>query len=117
MAKVYSLPTSNNSDSLTDFKEKLLREHKNNLIILVDRYVEKLEEYGFQINQKFKKDSLKKINKELYELRPIPARLFLYFDGNNFFIILHGFVKKVQKTPRGEIKKAMEEIKRWKTSK
>lgn len=69
MPKVFSIRTGNNSDSLKDFKELLLKQHKKSLIIQIDSYIRNLERYGFKINQEFKRDALKKLDKELYELR------------------------------------------------
>ena len=114
MAEVYALTLSNGLDSLTQIKNELLSDHKDSLIISIDRYVGKLKEFGFAINQRFKRNALKKLRKELYELRVECVRLMLYFDGNDFFVILHGFVKKQQKTPPSEITKALKEIKKWK---
>lgn len=34
-------------------------------------------------------------------------RVFCFFDGNRLVILLNGFQKKTQKTPKGEIKKAI----------
>lgn len=34
-------------------------------------------------------------------------RIFCFFDGNKFVILLTGFQKKTQKTPPGEIKRAV----------
>jgi phage-related protein len=34
-------------------------------------------------------------------------RIFCFFDGNKFVILLTGFQKKTQKTPRGEIDRAV----------
>lgn len=117
MAQVYSLPLRNGSDTLTEFKEELLKDNKKDLIIAIDEAIKRLQEYGFSINQKWKRNALKKLDKELYELRQKQARLFLYFDGNDFFIILHGFIKKSQQTPKNEIEQAKREIKRWKEEK
>ena len=33
-------------------------------------------------------------------------RIFCFFDGNKFVVLLSGFQKKTQKTPRTEIKRA-----------
>ena len=115
MITVSALPTRYGSNSYTDFKKDLLKQHKNDLIIEADAIVEALRRYGFDINQKHKRDSLKKLSDELYELRGKHIRIFMYFDGNNFFILLHGFIKKSQETPLPQIRKAEEEIKRWKS--
>lgn len=46
----------------------------------------------------------------LFEIRVQLAgnifRIFCFFDGNRLVVLLSGFQKKTQKTPRGEIKKA-----------
>ena len=34
-------------------------------------------------------------------------RIFCFFDGNKFVILLSGFQKKTQKTPKGEIERAV----------
>lgn len=34
-------------------------------------------------------------------------RIFCFFDGNKFIVLLSGFQKKTQKTPSDEIKKAI----------
>lgn len=114
MADVYPLPIGKDSDSLVEFKKKLLSDHKESLIIILDEAIKRLREYGFEINKKWKRNSLRKLTKELYELRPHKIRLLLYFDGDNFFILLHGFLKETQKTPKSEIQQAEREIKKWK---
>lgn len=46
----------------------------------------------------------------LYEIRIQSGtniyRIFCFFDSNNVIVVGHGFQKKTQKTPRGEILKA-----------
>lgn len=34
-------------------------------------------------------------------------RIFCFFDGNKFVVLLSGFQKKTQKTPKGEISRAI----------
>ncbi len=114
MAEVRTLPTSNGSNTLIDFKIELIKKHQKDYIFETDAIVKALQNYGFQINIKYKRESLKKLDTELYELRTKHIRIFLYFDGNDFFILLHGFLKKSQETPKSEIKLAKEEIKRCK---
>ncbi len=52
----------------------------------------------------------KLVGTELYEFRirweSNIYRLICFFDRNDKVIITHGFVKKTQKTPRGEIDRA-----------
>ena len=37
----------------------------------------------------------------------IKLRIFCFFDGNKFVVLLSGFQKKTQKTPSGEIERAV----------
>lgn len=47
----------------------------------------------------------------LFEIRVQPGnnifRIFCFFDGNKFVVLLSGFQKKTQKTPKGEISRAI----------
>lgn len=40
-------------------------------------------------------------------------RVFCFFDGNKFVVLLTGFQKKTQKTPSGEIEKAVKLMKQY----
>jgi phage-related protein len=117
MAKIYPLPLGNNRNSDIEFREELLKKHKTQELIAYDYALDQLTKYGTRINQNWKKDSLKKLDEELYELRSRNVKTLLYFDGNDFYIILHSFLKTTQKTPKKEIDKALKEIKKWKALK
>lgn len=47
---------------------------------------------------------IRKIQKDLWEVRI--ARVFFTVDGE-YMILLHGFIKKSQKTPQHELKTAL----------
>ena len=117
MAKVYSFSLENGIDALLDFKSDLLKKHNNQLIIAIDQAIRKLELFGFKINQEWKRDAIKKLDSELYELRVKNARLLLYFDGFDFYIILHCFLKTTMQTPRQHIDIAKKRIRLWKKQK
>lgn len=55
--------------------------------------------------------------KNLFELRlkvaPNAYRFFYCYDAGNFILILNGFVKKTQKTPLQEIRKAKSIMRRY----
>lgn len=52
----------------------------------------------------------KLVNTEIWECRiqfgSNIYRILAFFDGNAIVILTHGFIKKTQKTPKGEIEKA-----------
>lgn len=60
-----------------------------------------------RLNQKF----VKHIRDGIFELRAQHNgniyRAFFIFDGNNIVMLFNGFQKKTQKTPMGEIEKAI----------
>ena len=84
---------------------KLLPEKMQDKIIKTIQYVETLQ----MVPQKY----LKHIEgtKGLYEIRAKFAsdivRVFCFFDGEKLVILLSGFQKKTQKTPKKEIERAM----------
>lgn len=73
-------------------------------------YINKLSIRGLEIGEPY----IKHLDNEIWELRPLRDRiLFAYWD-NNKFILLHYFMKKTQKTPRKEIKKAKSNLEDYK---
>lgn len=69
----------------------------------ISSYLDMLSEDGLEIGKPY----IKHLENEIWELRPLRDRiLFAYYDNNNF-ILLHYFIKKTQKTPRREIKRAL----------
>lgn len=66
-------------------------------------YINQLSIKGLEIREPY----IKHLEDGIWELRPLRDRiLFAYYDNNNF-ILLHQFMKKTQKTPRKEIKRAL----------
>ncbi len=60
--------------------------------------------------QKISAKFFKHLEDEIYEIRIEVGsdiyRIFTFFDDNKLVILLHGFQKKTQKTPRNEIERA-----------
>lgn len=71
----------------------------------IDRIFFLFAEYGQYLPSKY----LKKIDKELWELRPGDVRLFLDITGNKG-VVIHGILKKSQKTPKQDIKLAKKRL-------
>ncbi len=72
----------------------------------IDRFYELFEEYGVFLPARY----LKKVAKNVWELRPGDVRLFLTIKGNKGFVI-HGIRKKGQKLPKKELSLAIKRIK------
>lgn len=54
---------------------------------------------------------MKKIDSEIWELRPSRDRILFASWHNNKFILLNIFMKQTQKTPKREIEKAKKMLK------
>ncbi|MDR2900854.1 MAG: type II toxin-antitoxin system RelE/ParE family toxin [Treponema sp.] len=69
--------------------------------------IEILEEFGNQLREPFSKP----ISKGLFELRIQFAgditRIFYFFFKDNIIVLTNGFIKKIRKTPPGEIALAL----------
>ncbi len=65
-------------------------------------YINLLAKYGFELREPY----IKKIDNQIWELRPLKDRILFASWCNNKFILLSIFTKKTQKTPKREIEKA-----------
>lgn len=72
-------------------------------------YIELFEENGFRLPNQY----LKKLENNLWELRPGSLRLLLG-KVDSVFVIVNAFRKKSQKTPREEIKTTQKRLKEYK---
>ena len=74
-------------------------------------FISKLEEVGYRLGVPF----VKPIEGKLKELRipvsPGQYRVFFFFHHGEDFYLLHGFLKKTQKTPPKEIETAKKRMK------
>ena len=74
----------------------------------VSRYLELLENYGFNLHMPYSK----RITANLYELRirgQQEVRIFYTIKYETVFL-LHGFIKKTNKTPQREIETALNRL-------
>lgn len=72
-------------------------------------YIELFEQNGFNLPAQY----LKKIESNLWELRPGNIRLITGKVGTRM-VVVNGFKKKTQKTPKREIKTANNRLKEYK---
>lgn len=54
---------------------------------------------------------VKHITDKIWELRPLSDRIFFFYWTDDTYVLLHHFVKKSNKTPNKEIKKAENNLK------
>ena len=103
--------TESGKKVILDFLESLPVKHKARAI----REIELLEEFGTDLTM----PHVKQIDGKLWELRIKASsnisRIFHFVSINNKIVLLHGFIKKTNKTPEREketAKKRMAEYKR-----
>ena len=98
------LYTDNNGNCQIEQYLKKLRKSKTDQIKSnkIRMYINLLSEYGFDLKEPY----LKKVDKEIWELRPLKNRILFASIFQNKFVLLTIFTKKTQKTPKKEIEKA-----------
>ena len=91
---------SDGEDPIFNFLESLPRKHKAKAFWEIDLLAEK----GRELTQPY----VKHISNELWELRikfnSDISRIFYFIATEKKIVLLHGFIKKTDKTPSGEIK-------------
>lgn len=101
--KIYK--DKNGKSEIKEYLQHLAeRQIKDNRIRFnkISAYIELLSKNGLKLNEIY----IKKIDKELWELRPIRDRIIFAVDNNKEFVLLSIFMKQTRKTPRSEIEKA-----------
>lgn len=104
----------NGVSEVRDYFMKLAKEAETDKNARINKnkifsYVRALEEYGTRIGNPI----VKHIDGNLWELRPLSNRIFFFYWKDNKFVLVHYYIKKSQKAPKKEIKKAMNNIKDW----
>jgi len=73
-------------------------------------YIDLLAQEGLKLKEPY----IKKLDKEIWELRPLRDRILFASWYNNKFVLLSVFMKQTQKTPKKEIEKAMKYLEDYK---
>ncbi|MBR0427910.1 MAG: type II toxin-antitoxin system RelE/ParE family toxin [Clostridia bacterium] len=76
----------------------------------IDMYIDLLAQEGLKLKEPY----IKKLDKEIWELRPLRDRILFASWCNNRFVLLSVFMKQTQKTPKKEIEKAMRYLEDYK---
>lgn len=82
-------------------KKSLNKDYKIRFTKIIS-YIDLLSRNGLQLTAPY----IKKIDKEIWELRPLRERILFASLYNNKFVLLSVFMKQSQKTPKREIDKA-----------
>lgn len=104
----------NGVSEIEEFMRDLSKKAKKSKDARINRdkilqYLIVLSKKGSTIGQ----PTVKHIEGDIWELRPLKNRFFYYYWKDNQYVILHHFIKKSQKTPQREINKAKANLKDW----
>lgn len=113
MYKIEFYEDKNGKSEIYEYIKKLNNnKSKENRIKLkkIKAYLEMLSISGLNLSEPY----IKKIDNEIWELRPLKDRILFASLHNNKFILLSVFMKKTQKTHKKEIEKAKKNLKDYK---
>lgn len=97
---VLTFTRANGEAPFEEFTSEVRKSGKRSDLVKIYRYVESLKERGFSL---LDIQHMKRIEGDLYELRPKPFRVFVYWrESEGAFYLLNGFRKKSPETPRHE---------------
>ena len=77
----------------------------------INDYIQALSVYG---TEQLSENYVKHLDGDIWELRPLRDRILFAGVVDGKYVLLHQFMKKTQKTPMKEIKKAKKELKDFK---
>lgn len=86
---------------ISDLRKNQSKEKKQKLKKIY-LYIDLLSEYGLSLKEPY----IKKLEGDIWELRPLRDRILFASWYNEKFILLTVFMKKTQKTPKKEMDKA-----------
>lgn len=109
MAPIYKIEfyaTADGKEVLAEFLDSLPPKHQAKAF----REIDLLEEFGSSLKEPY----VKHIEGEIWELRikfsSDISRIFYFIWDVETIVLLHGFVKKTQKTPHSEIETAQKRL-------
>lgn len=109
---IYYTSPNGNAPAAEFIQDLLETEHKNKIFYKLRGLITQLENYGLKYKERNPK-AIKHLCDGIFELKALSARVLFFCVKGNTIILLHGFEKKTQKTPKGEIEKAIKEKKEY----
>lgn len=113
MYKIVFYTDKNNKSEVFEYIKKL-RNKKNNKecrikLNKITAYINQLSKQGLSLGEPY----IKRIDNELWELRPLRDRILFAYCEENKFVLLSVFMKVTNKTPEREKEKAKKLLQRY----
>lgn len=115
MCEVVFYEDENGKSDTYDYVKRISQSHQKNEVAVFKKLVHQiklLKMLGTHLNEPQAK-YLKGYKYPLWELRPLPERVFYGTWQNNKYIILNHYTKKQDKTDPKEIRKAVSMLEDW----
>lgn len=96
------------ADWLRDLDKAKCKESKS-MLKKIYFQIERLENEGLGVGEPI----AKRLDEDIWELRPMPNRIFFGVMKVKRIVLLHHYRKKGQKTPKHEIEQAKREYENW----
>ena len=105
MHKIYFYRDKNGKEPVAEYIAEMAQQKDKDSRIKLNKirdYIKVLSEYGTQVGEPY----IKHLDGEIWELRPLRDRILFVGWIQGSYVLLHQFVKKIQKTPAREIERA-----------
>jgi phage-related protein len=112
MFEIVFYTTDSGREPVREFLVSLRRKKDKRTIIerdKISKYLQRLIEHGTRAGEPY----IKKLDGEIWELRPLKNRILFFCWTGTEFVLLHHFIKKTQKTPLNEIEQAKRNMKKF----
>ncbi|MBR5094485.1 MAG: type II toxin-antitoxin system RelE/ParE family toxin [Oscillospiraceae bacterium] len=105
----------NGRNPVAEFLKELAKHGKNDTeLYQIKTYIDRLAMHGMSINMTYPETIRKESDEGIWALRPGGNRIFFFHYSGNRIVLLHAYKKQSNKAPKGEIKKAITEMKDYK---
>ena len=109
MYEVSFYETENGRVPVVEYMERLTKQGKTKELAQIMSYVSRLEKYGLAVNITYP-DTIRKLQGDVWELKPGNNRVFFFYFTGDKFILLHAYRKFKMKAPQKEIDQANKEM-------
>ncbi|MCM1268822.1 MAG: type II toxin-antitoxin system RelE/ParE family toxin [Bacteroidales bacterium] len=109
MYQIHFYRDRSGKEPVIDYMRKLANKRDKDSRIKLNKiqdYIEALRLHGIAVGEPY----IKHLDGDIWELRPLRDRILFVAWEKGSFVMLHQFMKKTQKTPAREIKKAKREL-------
>lgn len=111
--KIVFYKTQSGKVPVREYLKDIRKLYGDNELNTIRLFLDLLEKHGMTINN-YRSHAIRRINNELYELRPGGNRIFFFYFKDEEFVLLHAYRKQKMEAPKFEIDTAIKRLKDYK---